>query len=194
MRGDTDDFEYVLATESFTFEENQRVERFQFWARAIAENAVFRNIWPVLRELARISQSQTLMDLDDWTSKATGPVAERLLSARDRADVPDAIRFLYSEVEAKEFLRNWWNSSMRPRIPADILPLADETFRYDLLTQPVVDGRSNDPSHMPLPTVNMRGETYYVSRGHQIHVRHTRRRCRPSLQPAPRDQEELPYH
>jgi radical SAM C-methyltransferase len=81
VRGDRDDFEYVLADSTITFADNERMQRFLYWARVIAEMAVLRNVWIGLRALAGITQSQALEDIDRWIDTADGPAAQTLRSA-----------------------------------------------------------------------------------------------------------------
>ncbi|MFD0886624.1 KedN5 family methylcobalamin-dependent radical SAM C-methyltransferase, partial [Streptosporangium algeriense] len=75
VHGDNDDFEYVLAHDTMTFAENQRMQRFLFWARVVAENAVLRYTWLPLRLLGGITQSQALRNLDRWVAEVDDPAA-----------------------------------------------------------------------------------------------------------------------
>ncbi|NEE14646.1 B12-binding domain-containing radical SAM protein, partial [Streptomyces sp. SID7499] len=44
VRGDSDDFEYVLANRTVSVAENTMMQRFMFWARMMGENMYFRHI------------------------------------------------------------------------------------------------------------------------------------------------------
>lgn len=170
VRGDHDDFEYVVAHDTMTVAENQQMQRFLFWARVVAENAVLRCCWPALRHYAGLTQSQVLTDLDTWVDGVEDSAAVPLRACVDSAvggtgAFGTAITYLFTDPEAKRLLRRWWDESIRPKVPADAAPLLDEVFRYDLLTQPVyrpADGPSQDRD---LPVETVRGEDYYVRAG-----------------------------
>ena len=169
VRGDTDDFEYVLAHDTMTFVENQRMQRFVFWARVVAENAVLRWSWPALRELAGLTQSQVLINLDEWVAEVDDAAAVPLRRALSTAiggtgSFGAAISYFYTEPEAKRLLARWWTESLRPLAPAGMAPLLDEVFRYDLLTQPVYRPEGVAGPDDGLPVVSIRGEDYYVRR------------------------------
>ncbi|MGY0055417.1 KedN5 family methylcobalamin-dependent radical SAM C-methyltransferase [Streptomyces sp. LZ34] len=173
VRGDHDDFEYVLAHDSMTVAENQQMQRFLFWARVVAENAVLRCSWSALRHYAGLSQSQVLTDLDGWISRVDDPAAVPLRTHVATAiggtgAFGAAISYLYTDPEAQRLLNRWWRESVRPRLPEAAAPLLDEVFRYDLLTQPVyrpADGPARDEE---LPVEVVRGEEYYVRRGVEL--------------------------
>src|SRR6202035_1184858 len=60
------DFELVLAHKTMSIADNQRMHRFLFWARTIAEHLYFRAIWKPLDAFAGLTQSQVLLSLDRW--------------------------------------------------------------------------------------------------------------------------------
>ncbi|WP_216893562.1 KedN5 family methylcobalamin-dependent radical SAM C-methyltransferase [Nocardia alni] len=162
VRGDTDDFEYVLATGSVGFADMLRLRRFVFWARVIAENAVLRHIWPVLREFAPWPQSRVLASLDAWVDRTDEPAAALLRTgskAGDLASIGAAITYLYSNPQAKQLLRRWWAEEIAPTLPEQAAPLVEEVFRYDMLTQPMV--AAAEPGTR-LPVVTIRGEEYFL--------------------------------
>ncbi len=164
VRGDNDDFEYVLSHDTMTFTENQRMQRFLFWARVVAENAVLRHTWGPLRHFAGITQSQVLRNLATWIDETDDPAAEPLrayvaTAAGGTGAFGAAITYLYTDPEAKRMLGRWWAESVRPLVRAGHAALLDEVFRYDLLTQPAYRPRE---SGADLPVVRIRGEDYYV--------------------------------
>ena len=166
VRGDTDDFEYVLAHNTMTFTENQQMQRFLFWARVVAENAVLRHIWVALRELADITQSQLLRSLDTWVTETDDPAAEPLRTALTSAlggtqGFGSAITYLYVEKEAKRLLRRWWAEAVRPLVAAELTPVLDAVFAYDLLTQPVCTSEEEAPAN-GLAVVEVRGQEYFL--------------------------------
>ncbi|WP_436971538.1 KedN5 family methylcobalamin-dependent radical SAM C-methyltransferase [Micromonospora vinacea] len=169
VRGDTDDFEYVLAHNTMTFAENQQMQRFLFMARVVAENAVLRWIWPALRHLAGITQSQVLRHLDTWISTTDDPAAAPLRGYAATAvggtgAFGAAITYLYTDPDAERMLHRWWDEAIRPLVPAEAAPVLDEVFRYDLLTQPVYRP-ADHPVGEDLPVVLVRDEEYYLRSG-----------------------------
>ncbi|GLL03740.1 hypothetical protein GCM10017581_054860 [Dactylosporangium matsuzakiense] len=164
IRGDSDDFEYVLAHNSMTFAENQDMQRFLFWARVIAENAVLRHIWAPLRRLAGISQSQVLRNLDGWIAEIDDPAAVPLREAVSgaiggTAAFGAAIAYLYTEPDARRLLQRWWTESITPLCPAQTVPVLSEVFRYDLLTQPMYRP-AGAAAELPVATIG--GEHFHL--------------------------------
>jgi radical SAM superfamily enzyme YgiQ (UPF0313 family) len=169
VRGDHDDFEYVLSHNTMTLAENQLVKRFLFWARVMAENAVLRHIWVSLRELTQTQQSQILRNLDTWIASTEDPAAEPLRSAVGRAssdDVAfgDAVKYLMGEPAAKRLLQRWWREAVRPVLSAEpgYLDMLDEIFRYDILTQPAYHNPDSSERPEHLPRVEVAGSEYFV--------------------------------
>lgn len=169
VRGDDDDFEYVLAHNTVTFAENQLMQRFVFWARVIAENAVLRHSWAPLRHFAGLSQSQVLQNLDSWVESTSDPAAAPLRASLASAlggtgSYGGAIEYFFTEPAAKDLLDRWWRESIRPLLPPTHLGLLDEVFRYDILTQPIYcpDGIINEPD---LDLRTLHGRPHYVRRG-----------------------------
>jgi radical SAM superfamily enzyme YgiQ (UPF0313 family) len=168
VQGDRDDFEYVLSHRTMTFAENQQMQRFLFWARVMAENAVLRNIWMPLHKYAGITQSQALLNLDAWMAAtshpAAAPLREYVSNAAGGTDsFGAAIIFLYTDPQARHLLDQWWNESIHPLLPAESAPLLGEIFRFDLLTQPIYNPQdAHDVDGAAL--VDISGEKYYLRR------------------------------
>ncbi|MFI9388802.1 KedN5 family methylcobalamin-dependent radical SAM C-methyltransferase [Kutzneria sp. NPDC052558] len=164
LRGDHDDFEYVLAHRTMSFADNARMQRFLFWARVIAENAVLRHCWLPLRTLAGWKQSEVLNSLADWTETTTTPEAVPLREAAIRGHgggapaYAKAIGYLFTSPEGRRVLESWWRDEVSPRLPAEHRAFLDEVFRYDLLTQPVCE-----PG--PLPEIDVDGVGHYLRAG-----------------------------
>lgn len=139
VRGDQDDFEYVLAHDTMSFADNRRMQRFLFWSRVMADASVLRHSWRALDRLGGITQSQALLNLDEWIRRDAGPAAETLRAAVTTGTLAPgpAIEYLFRAPEAKDLLMRWWRESVRPLLPPDAAGALDEVFRYDLLTQPV---------------------------------------------------------
>ncbi|WP_327370948.1 KedN5 family methylcobalamin-dependent radical SAM C-methyltransferase [Streptomyces sp. NBC_01217] len=143
LRGDHDDFEYVLAHRTMSFADNAHMQRFLFWARVVAENAVLRHCWLPLREFAGWQQSQVLGSLADWADTSPRPEAVPLREAAARAHgggapaYATAIGYLFTSPAGRSALRHWWAEAVSPQLPPEYRAFLGEVFRYDLLTQPV---------------------------------------------------------
>nr|BAU09320.1 B12 dependent radical SAM methyltransferase [Streptomyces roseoverticillatus] len=197
VRGDHDDFEYVLAHDTMTFAENQRMQRFLFWARVVAENAVLRHSWAALRRLAGLTQSHVLRDLESWIARVDDPAAVPLrehaaTAAGGTGAFGAAISYLYTEPEAVRLLTRWWRESLRPQVPEEAAPVLDEVFRYDLLTMPVYRPQNGPAKDEELPVEVVRGQSYYVRRDVELAydvpalIRTIRADGEPDLSPSPR--------
>ncbi|AOS63837.1 KedN5 family methylcobalamin-dependent radical SAM C-methyltransferase [Actinoalloteichus hymeniacidonis] len=175
VRGDDDDFEYILSHNTMTQVENREIKRFLFWTRVMAENAVLRHVWIGIRELTELTQSQVLRGLDAWTERTDESGAEPLRDAVVRAassDVAfgDAVSYLLGHPEAKRMLLRWWQEDIRPLLPAEHADLLDEIFRYDLLTHPHYDHPDSSTPLEMLPEVELHGARYFVRS--QVSLRH----------------------
>jgi radical SAM C-methyltransferase len=175
VRGDRDDFEYILSHDTMTLAENQLVKRFLFWSRVMAENAVLRSFWVAVRELTDIKQSDVLRNLDTWIGETEDLAAEPLRAAVARAggdDVAygDAVKYLFGDPNGKRLLERWWSEGLRPTVEhghpelLELLELLDEIFRYDLVTQPIYCSPEAQERPEELPTVELRNTTYYIRR------------------------------
>jgi hypothetical protein len=170
VRGDTDDFEYVLTHSTMSFADNQRMQRFLFWARVVAENAVLRYSWLPLRMLAGLTQSEVLRNLQEWVSAVEDNAALSLRSLSEAAvggtaAFGDAIAYFYCDPQARRLLERWWAESIRPVVPSGVVDVLDEVFRYDLLTQPVCQGNDLLDTGDAVPVVVIHGDEYFVRRG-----------------------------
>ncbi|WP_326557444.1 KedN5 family methylcobalamin-dependent radical SAM C-methyltransferase [Micromonospora sp. NBC_01796] len=160
LRGDNDDFEYVLAHRTMSFADNALMQRFLFWARVIAENAVLRHCWLPLRGLAGWGQSRVLNSMADWADTTASPEAVPLREAALRGHgggapaYAKAIGYLFTTAEGRRALEQWWQEVVEPQLPEDVRPFLAEVYRYDLLTQPVCE-----PG--PLAVVEVNGVEYY---------------------------------
>lgn len=149
VRGDNDDFEYVLAHNTMTFADNQAMQRFLFWSRVLADSAVLRHTFLALHRLGGVTQSHALRVMDTWISTTDSPDAAEL---RDLVQVGTltpgpAIDFFYRDPAGKRVLQQWWDDAIRPLLPPDVTPAITEVFRYDLTVHPIYrppDGKLPD--------------------------------------------------
>lgn len=163
VRGDADDFEYVLSHNTMSFADNQRMQRFLFWSRVIADAAVLRHSWLPLRLLGGMTQSQVLSRFDEWIRLSQGPLTEALrgIATFGTAAPGPAIQYFYTDPGAKELLWRWWREAIRPSLPTDTVLVLDEVFRFDLLTQPVCRGTDPDGRTGSLAITRIDDQDYY---------------------------------
>lgn len=163
VRGERDDFEYVLAHNTMSFADNQYMQRFLFWSRVLADAAVFRSLWIGLRELCGISQSRVLRNMDGWIVQTDDPAATPLREAITiGVEAPTAaIDYLFREPQAKRLLERWWAESLRPLLPAGTAPVLDEVFKYDIVTLPIYLAPDAAPGD-GVTVVQVDGESYYL--------------------------------
>ena len=172
VRGDSDDFEYVLAHRTMSFQDNQVVQQFLYWARVLAENAVLRHVWIALGRLAGSPQSHVISSFEKWVRRTDDPAAQPLRDAAEGAQgggaaaYATAIGYLFTRAEGVEVLERWWAECIRPDLAADVRPLLEAIFRYDLATKPVCPpGADGDPVEGGLELVTVDGERYYRRAG-----------------------------
>ena len=117
------------------------MQGFLLWARSVAENSFFRHIWRPLRHFAGLSQSQVLFSLARWFDAQADPAAAPLKSPTTIIDplvVNVAVRALFLDPRIRELLAEWWEKEIRPLVKPAFRDVADETFRFDMLTLPKV--------------------------------------------------------
>jgi radical SAM superfamily enzyme YgiQ (UPF0313 family) len=171
LRGDKDDFEYVLCHDTMSMEENKRMIKFLFWARVVAENLIFRYIWTPLYRLAGMTQSQVLFSLDAWFAKQTDSISAALKAHQremveniDLSLVSDGVLFFYKENLINEKLVAWWHEAVLPLIPEEMKRFFQELLRYELITRPIYQSPSSNDQRQNLEIVEFDGESYYIQR------------------------------
>ena len=170
VRGGADDFEYILAHNSMTYAENQKVKRFLFWSRVLAENAILRNVWIAVRELTSVTQSQILVNLDEWVQAADGKPAELLRECvvqSENTDTAygDAVKFLLGDASAKDLLETWWREAVLPLFPEDKAEFLSEVFKYDMVTQPYFRDPVFRAETWVAETEELNGDRFYKRSG-----------------------------
>jgi radical SAM superfamily enzyme YgiQ (UPF0313 family) len=179
LRGDKDDFEYVVANKTMSFEDNKKMHRFIFWARVVAENQILRHIWAPMRLLEGITQLEILQSMDRYFESQTDVVAKGLISCRaqmvdhlDASRVMRGLQFFYLEERLPQRLLDWWRSEIMPRIREENRHFFEELFQYDLVTRPIYrpqNVRVRSKGDLELETTTMHNETWFVRRGFQFH-------------------------
>jgi radical SAM C-methyltransferase len=140
VRGETDDFQYVLASRSVSLAESMDMFRFIFWARLLAENMVLRATWRTIPRLLRMTQSEFILHIrdaventDDDTARWLSEQCRRSAADPDALAEPLAYAFTSSRFDALVL------AAVRPlldRLPADQAALALEALQHDLDSRP----------------------------------------------------------
>ncbi|HEX5114228.1 MAG TPA: KedN5 family methylcobalamin-dependent radical SAM C-methyltransferase [Pseudonocardiaceae bacterium] len=143
VRGDDDDFEYILSHRTMTAADNRRAQQFLYWARTIAENSVLRNVWLPLRELAGISQSQMILSFNDWVNEQSDADAQLFWTKEvylvDSNTVAGNLKKIYSGDAFGCLLSNWWARSGSVGIDSRIGRFIADVIRFDLATMPIYE-------------------------------------------------------
>lgn len=203
LRGERDDFEYVISNRTMSFEDNKRMHRFIFWARVVAENQIFRYLWGPLRLLEGIGQVEVLQSLDRWFDTQTDKVSRGLCACRaemvdnlDASRVTRGIQYFYAEAALAPKLLAWWQEEILARVSEKHRAFLEELFRYDLETRAIYrpsNQRIRVQDDREVEVVDIRGERFYVRKGlvfhHDIPGLYARIMAgeRPPLEPAPLD-------
>lgn len=150
LRGQDDDFEYVLANRSSTFAENLRMQRFMYLARILGENQYFKRLWHPARRLAGMTQSQVIHSLLGWIDAS---VREPVVAFRESipviAESPAVAaghRMLYRERALDEEIERWWNTEVVGRFPSDWAEAGRHMYPFERWSRPVYQ-----PPGAPLP-------------------------------------------
>ncbi|WP_051624190.1 KedN5 family methylcobalamin-dependent radical SAM C-methyltransferase [Clostridium akagii] len=139
-----DDFEYVLKHNTMTFEENCKMHRFIFWARLLAEYSLLRHIWIPIRKIANITQSQVLLNFDNWIDQQSDDTCKMLREYRDEVvksldayRIEDELNYFFKTKKVKEIVNKWWNEEIIKKVPNKYKDFFKELMIYDLLTMPI---------------------------------------------------------
>jgi radical SAM C-methyltransferase len=163
VRGQADDFEYVLANRSSTLTENFRMQRFMYLARILGENQFFKHLWHPARLLAGMSQSEVIQSLLDWIEAADHP---SVTSFRDSfpviAESPAVARghrMLYNDTALDQEIERWWNEQVVPKFPAEWTEFGRHIYAFARWSRPVYQ-----PPGEPLPSGWREDAGEYASR------------------------------
>ncbi|MGW5675011.1 KedN5 family methylcobalamin-dependent radical SAM C-methyltransferase [Streptomyces sp. NPDC003860] len=163
VRGERDDFEYVLSHDTMTLQENERMLRFICWNRVLARSLCLHNVWTALRELAGVSQSSVILAFSDWMETTEDPDARQMHAlARPTNSASEMTDARVWQLLTTRLLHRWWAEAMRPRVPEPLRPLLDEVFRYDLMCHPVRPEETGSDAGDRLPIVERGGEQWYL--------------------------------
>lgn len=165
VRGEQDDFDYVLAHPDMTVADHEKMLRFICWNRVLARSLWLHDIWVALRELADMPQSRLILSFADWIEAVDDPAAAELHAlARPTSSASESVDPNVWRLLTTTLLQRWWTEAVRPSVPEDLGPVLDEVFRHDLTCQPIRPLPDDSGPAENLPTVHSHGGTWYVRR------------------------------
>jgi radical SAM superfamily enzyme YgiQ (UPF0313 family) len=139
VRGDSDDFEYVLGNRTVGVQESLRTQRFLFWARLLSENHYLHHVWAPTRRLAGLRQSEIITSLEEYIDTCTEPAAQKFRELipvlAESPAVIRALRRLYENSDLEETVRQWWQSQIVPLYPVRWRRFAIELYEFERLAR-----------------------------------------------------------
>jgi radical SAM C-methyltransferase len=167
VRGEDDDFEYVLANRSASLTDHLRVQRFVFWARLLGENQYFRHLWRPTRDLTGLTQSQIITSVQETFSHSTDAAAIEITNLipviAESPAISAGLRKFYTLPTLENLLRQWWQHTMVPRFPKPWQTFAVNLYTFESWTRPryVAPDTANTPTNWHIETDG--DEPYYVT-------------------------------
>jgi radical SAM C-methyltransferase len=141
VRGENDDFEYVLANKTAGFEEHRRMQRFMYWARIVGENQFLRLTWRPLRDLVGLGQSTFITELKDRFDRSTQPAAVAFTEAipylAESPAIAAGLRSLYSSPDLAAVVAQWWQEEVLPRCPVEWRAFMSDLYEFERWSRPV---------------------------------------------------------
>ncbi|MGP3999330.1 KedN5 family methylcobalamin-dependent radical SAM C-methyltransferase [Streptomyces sp. 8N706] len=157
LKGQSDDFDYVLANRTSTLPENLAMQRFMYLARLLGENQYFKTLWRPARILAGVSQSALIKSLLEWIEAGEHP---SVVAFRDSipviAESPAVARghrLLYSDRELDSEIERWWVETVVPRFPEPWRAFGAQLYRFARWMRPVYQ-----PPEVSAPPAGLRIE------------------------------------
>lgn len=135
VRGEFDDFEYVLASRTCSFAENLEMQRFVFWARLLGENSYLRHVWRPLYDVAGLRHSEVIKSVMVAFEKSNDQAAADFLKLvpviAESPPVATALRQLYAQPELEQIVARWWFSDIVPLFPEKWTGFACDLYKYE---------------------------------------------------------------
>ncbi|EEE35173.1 radical SAM domain protein [Rhodobacteraceae bacterium KLH11] len=149
IKGVNDDFDYVLSNDSADLTEHSEAWRFIFWARLLAENLVFRNLYPVARALLNFKQSEIILSFAGYVETSDLEVAARMKNAAEKSIAdPDSLapilEVCFTDPQFDILAHEWLRSLGPSRIGFELLDVFSALLAFDLDTRPVVDPHTRE--------------------------------------------------
>jgi radical SAM C-methyltransferase len=166
IRGDSDDFEYVLATRSTAIAEGFKMQRFVYWARVLGEQQYLRHVWRPAYDLAGLTQSQLIKSFGNYFENSSDPVAAAMVSRipvlAESSAIAETLRSLHSQQPLQALVRQWWQEQVVPAFPPEWRAFAEALYEYECWSRPVyVPPGGELPPGWHVAKVD--GEQHYVS-------------------------------
>ena len=150
VRGQGDDYEYVIANRSATISEHLEMQRFMFLARLLGENQYFKRLWMPALRLAGLRQSETILSLLAWLDASEGPSARRFVRSfptiAESPSVASGHRMLYSDPGIDAEIERWWLDAVVSRFPVPWRAFGAELYQFERWNRPVYQ-----PAGAPAP-------------------------------------------
>nr|WP_042183769.1 KedN5 family methylcobalamin-dependent radical SAM C-methyltransferase [Kibdelosporangium sp. MJ126-NF4]CEL15838.1 Radical SAM domain protein [Kibdelosporangium sp. MJ126-NF4]CTQ93763.1 Radical SAM domain protein [Kibdelosporangium sp. MJ126-NF4] len=144
VRGQHDDFEYVLASRSAGLPEHLRMQRFMYLARILGENQYFKRLWAPARLLGGLSQSRIVLSLLDWLDASADPAVaafrESFPVLAESPAVARGHRMLYENPLIDAEIERWWRTVVVSQWPAPWREFGEALYRFERLCRPVYAG------------------------------------------------------
>ena len=166
IRDGSSDYEFVLSHASISLRENQKMHRFLFWARLLAEYQVFRRVFPAVLRVGGITQSQVILDVDEWFVQQTDPAllalarhVDEVVENFDITRIPNAVLHTYlHEAELEPLFERWWCDRILPQCDPLYGAFLQDVFRYDWLSRPHHD----EEARRGVGIADIDGEQFWV--------------------------------
>lgn len=164
VRGEQDDFEYILAHSTLSIEDGAKMQRFVLWARILAEHGFFRHIWKALLHATGMTQSEVIMSAANFVESSTDKVADlfRVPSARmaQTSFFQKVLRELYCNDSFHKLLDQWWQEKILLTSVPNLRDFLEDVYQYDYLTRPIYDP-GGVPQISGIERVKIATETFY---------------------------------
>jgi radical SAM superfamily enzyme YgiQ (UPF0313 family) len=165
VRGDDDDFEYVIQHDVMPARVNEEMRSFLFWARILAENGVLRHFWREVNAVPSVRQSSVLQSFDSFVCTNTSRLAGELRDLRESysfktLEVGKALEVLWSRPDAPGFLQAWVAEMVLPEVPEPTQELVAGALRLDILTRPMT--RTRISAEGAVETIEIEGEAHWL--------------------------------
>jgi radical SAM C-methyltransferase len=166
VRGEHDDFEYVLSSDGATLDEHLSMQRFVYFARVIGEHQFLRHVWTPARLLAGLEQSAILRSLRAWLEADGDPVVQEFCRSvpviAESAAVTTGLRRLHARGELRRSIARWWTETVTPRFPPAWQGFAASLYAFEEWSRPRYV-RPGEPDPPGWSRREERGSAWYVS-------------------------------
>ncbi|WBB75794.1 KedN5 family methylcobalamin-dependent radical SAM C-methyltransferase [Micromonospora sp. WMMD1128] len=140
VRGERDDFEYVLSNDEADLGEHLAMHRFIYFARLLGEHQFLRHVWAPARLVAGLRQSELIRSLAAWWEAADDPDVCAFLrdvpTIAESAAVSAGLRRMYATPAVDRAAADWWETAVVPRFPPAWRAFAAELYEFERLSRP----------------------------------------------------------